>query len=110
MCPGQRPENANAGTRKKPYKKLGMVVAVMAFAGFTAGLLGIGGALIFNPVLLQLGVQPQVSFILQHMLHVSPIFSHPRPCISLLLFPFLLLQLGFAKSCQPFGRPPADCD
>ena len=37
-----------------------MVVAVMAFAGFTAGLLGIGGALIFNPVLLQLGVQPQV--------------------------------------------------
>ena len=38
-----------------------MVVAVMAFAGFTAGLLGIGGALIFNPVLLQLGVQPQVS-------------------------------------------------
>ena len=38
-----------------------MVVGVMAFAGFTAGLLGIGGALIFNPVLLQLGVQPQVS-------------------------------------------------
>ena len=32
----------------------------MAFAGFMAGLLGIGGALIFNPVLLQLGVQPQV--------------------------------------------------
>lgn len=32
----------------------------MAFAGFTAGLLGIGGALIFNPVLLQLGVHPQV--------------------------------------------------
>lgn len=42
------------------YKRLGGVVGVMAFAGFTAGLLGIGGALIFNPVLLQLGVQPQV--------------------------------------------------
>jgi uncharacterized membrane protein YfcA len=32
----------------------------MAYSGFTAGLLGIGGALIFNPVLLQLGVHPQV--------------------------------------------------
>ena len=51
----------HAGARRNPYKKLAMVVAVMAFAGFTAGLLGIGGALIFNPVLLQLGVQPQVS-------------------------------------------------
>ena len=40
--------------------KLAKVVGVMAFAGFTAGLLGIGGALIFNPVLLQLGVHPQV--------------------------------------------------
>ena len=37
-----------------------MVVGVMAFAGFLAGLLGIGGALIFNPVLLQVGVHPQV--------------------------------------------------
>lgn len=43
------------------YRRLAKVVAVMAFAGFTAGLLGIGGALIFNPVLLQLGVQPQAS-------------------------------------------------
>ncbi|EIE19332.1 hypothetical protein COCSUDRAFT_44684 [Coccomyxa subellipsoidea C-169] len=43
------------------YKRLAKVVGVMAFAGFTAGLLGIGGALIFNPVLLQLGVQPQVT-------------------------------------------------
>jgi len=44
------------------YKRLAGVVGVMAFAGFTAGLLGIGGALIFNPVLLQLGVQPQVIY------------------------------------------------
>ena len=36
------------------------VVAVVAVAGFVAGLLGIGGALIFNPFLLQLGVHPQV--------------------------------------------------
>ena len=42
----------------------------MAFAGFTAGLLGIGGALIFNPVLLQLGVQPQVSPAM-----LPPVFS-----------------------------------
>ena len=55
------PGYPHAGPRKKPYKKLALVVGVMAFAGFTAGLLGIGGALIFNPVLLQLGVQPQVS-------------------------------------------------
>ena len=50
-----------------------MVVAVMAFAGFTAGLLGIGGALIFNPVLLQLGVQPQVTVLTAHalLLHTS---------------------------------------
>lgn len=47
------------------YKRLAKVVGVMAFAGFTAGLLGIGGALIFNPVLLQLGVQPQVSSLLR---------------------------------------------
>ena len=45
-------------------RKLAKVVGVMAFAGFTAGLLGIGGALIFNPVLLQLGVHPQVGLLL----------------------------------------------
>ena len=33
---------------------------MVAAAGFVAGLLGIGGALIFNPFLLQLGVHPQV--------------------------------------------------
>ncbi|KAK9863229.1 hypothetical protein WJX84_011003 [Apatococcus fuscideae] len=33
---------------------------LMALAGATAGLLGIGGALIFNPYLLSLGVSPQV--------------------------------------------------
>ncbi|CAL5221862.1 g4123 [Coccomyxa viridis] len=58
---GGQENDGSSGPRKKPYRKLAMVVAVMAFAGFTAGLLGIGGALIFNPVLLQLGVQPQVT-------------------------------------------------
>jgi len=33
---------------------------VVAASGFIAGLLGIGGALIFNPFLLAMGVQPQV--------------------------------------------------
>ena len=42
-----------------PQAKLGSVVAVIAGAGFVAGFLGIGGALIFNPFLLQLGVHPQ---------------------------------------------------
>lgn len=46
--------------KRNTFRKLAMVVGVMVFAGFTAGLLGIGGALIFNPVLLQLGVHPQV--------------------------------------------------
>jgi hypothetical protein len=45
--------------KQRTVRKLAMVVGVMAFAGFLAGLLGIGGALIFNPVLLQLGVHPQ---------------------------------------------------
>ena len=40
--------------------KLAKVVAVMAASGACAGLLGIGGALIFNPFLLQLGVHPAV--------------------------------------------------
>ncbi len=61
-----------------------MVVAVMAFAGFTAGLLGIGGALIFNPVLLQLGVQPQVGSSLEGLITLTPaasmIFIEPSSC------------------------------
>lgn len=42
-----------------PQAKLLWVVAVITAAGFIAGLLGIGGALIFNPFLLALGVHPQ---------------------------------------------------
>lgn len=44
-----------------PVRALAQVAGVMALAGMTAGLLGIGGALLFNPWLLQLGVHPQVS-------------------------------------------------
>ena len=54
--------NTICAGRHNTVGKLAKVVGVMAFAGFTAGLLGIGGALIFNPVLLQLGVHPQVGF------------------------------------------------
>ena len=36
-------------------------VGILAISGATAGLLGIGGALIFNPYLLQLGMDPRVS-------------------------------------------------
>jgi len=35
-------------------------VGILAISGATAGLLGIGGALIFNPYLLQLGMDPRV--------------------------------------------------
>ena len=45
---------------RSPQTRLLTIVAVVAAAGFIAGLLGIGGALIFNPFLLQLGVHPQV--------------------------------------------------
>lgn len=48
------------GATGNPQAKLLWVVGVIAAAGFVAGLLGIGGALIFNPFLLQLGVHPQV--------------------------------------------------
>lgn len=37
------------------------VVSVMVAAGVLAGLLGIGGALIFNPFLLGMGIHPQVT-------------------------------------------------
>lgn len=40
--------------------KLVKVTVVMAASGACAGLLGIGGALIFNPFLLQLGIHPAV--------------------------------------------------
>lgn len=47
------------GATGSPQAKLLRVVGVIAGSGFIAGLLGIGGALIFNPFLLQLGVHPQ---------------------------------------------------
>ena len=43
-----------------PVKVLLVAVGILALAGATAGLLGIGGALIFNPYLLQLGMDPRV--------------------------------------------------
>lgn len=51
MLPGER----------KPLKVLLNAVVILAVSGATAGLLGIGGALIFNPYLLQLGMDPRVS-------------------------------------------------
>lgn len=45
---------------RRPVKVLLVAVGILALAGATAGLLGIGGALIFNPYLLQLGMDPRV--------------------------------------------------
>ena len=55
-----------------PQAKLLRVTAIITAAGFIAGLLGIGGALIFNPFLLQLGVHPQAR---------SPYHAVPSPSI-----------------------------
>lgn len=48
-----------AGERR-PVRVLLKAVGILAISGATAGLLGIGGALIFNPYLLQLGMDPRV--------------------------------------------------
>lgn len=53
---------AAEGATASPQAKLLGVVGVIALSGFIAGYLGIGGALVFNPFLLQLGVHPQVRF------------------------------------------------
>lgn len=45
---------------RRPVKVLLVAVGILALSGATAGLLGIGGALIFNPYLLQLGMDPRV--------------------------------------------------
>lgn len=45
---------------RRPIKVLLTAVGILAISGATAGLLGIGGALIFNPYLLQLGMDPRV--------------------------------------------------
>lgn len=47
-------------SNKGLVSRLVKVVAVMAAAGALAGALGVGGALIFNPFLLQLGIHPAV--------------------------------------------------
>lgn len=49
---------------RRPVKVLLVAVGILALAGATAGLLGIGGALIFNPYLLQLGMDPRVCWLL----------------------------------------------
>ena len=49
-----------AGDRR-PVKVLLGAVGILSLSGATAGLLGIGGALIFNPYLLQLGMDPRVT-------------------------------------------------
>jgi uncharacterized membrane protein YfcA len=49
------------GNRQSMVVRLGTVVTMMMLAGLIAGLLGVGGALVFNPYLLELGVHPQVT-------------------------------------------------
>jgi hypothetical protein len=54
------PSISSRAGKARPIRALVGVAGVIAIAGATAGLLGIGGALLFNPWLLQLGVHPQV--------------------------------------------------
>lgn len=75
--------------------------SVVAASGFIAGLLGIGGALIFNPFLLALGVQPQVVASTA----VSP-GSHnlgqPIDVPAAAALPALMRRFGGAQ--QPYSR------
>lgn len=58
-----------------------MAVGILAVSGATAGLLGIGGALIFNPYLLQLGMDPRVNTTLQSHTLVFPLHSLAMQCV-----------------------------
>lgn len=69
------------------------VVAVVVISGFIAGLLGIGGALIFNPFLLQLGVHPQVVASTAVM-----IILFSSSSISLSFYFSGLLNISYAKA------------
>lgn len=85
-------------------RNLAIVVGLVAVSGFVAGLLGIGGALIFNPFMLSMGVHPQVvastavliilfgsssislSFLMKGMLNVSYVMVYaPIACIASLI-------------------------
>lgn len=85
-------------------RNLTIVVSLVAVSGFAAGLLGIGGALIFNPFLLSMGVHPQVvastavliilfgsssislSFLMKGMLNVSYVMVYaPIACVGSLI-------------------------
>ncbi|CAI7777625.1 unnamed protein product [Closterium sp. NIES-53] len=47
--------------RKRAAQKIFKVVGVMVVAGVMAGVLGIGGAPLFNPFMLTLGIPPQIT-------------------------------------------------
>ena len=72
--------NVSTGERK-PIKVLLRAVGILTVSGATAGLLGIGGALIFNPYLLQLGMDPRVSTTLQSYTLVVPLQSLAMQCV-----------------------------
>lgn len=40
-------------------------------AGFLGGMLGIGGGMIINPLLIEIGMHPQVRFVKTHIYQVS---------------------------------------
>ena len=68
-------------------KVLLVAMAVFAVSGASAGLLGIGGALIFNPYLLQLGMDPRVRP------SAKPLPPHPPPPFHMHIpYPTLLLM------------------
>ena len=83
-------------------KVLLVAMAVFAVSGASAGLLGIGGALIFNPYLLQLGMDPRVGPPTLSLLFPNPT---PRP-LSLHPCPTLLLKRHIACKCSmtSFGK------
>lgn len=63
-------------------------------SGIVGGLLGIGGGLLINPVLLQIGVPPQVP----HLFNQFPNFKKQKRSYSLLMFQ-LKFQTTAATTC-----------
>lgn len=81
---------------RRPVKVLLTAVGILAISGATAGLLGIGGALIFNPYLLQLGMDPRVRPLCISLFISMSFFSHAlttwQSCNIALLRVHLLLR------------------
>ena len=72
-------------------KVLGTVLFLGFFGGWVAGALGLGGGVIFNPLLLKLGVPPKVSSATGMYLIM---FSKIAACLVYILAGYLDISYG----------------